>query len=87
VSYPAFQSRVLPRLTAQGPDNGAAAKLSAMHPFRAYNLLRGGARYRQAELLKALHGIHAMDVAGKTAGALDALRLETLVLDLCRPSA
>jgi len=87
VSYPAFQSRVLSRLAAPGPDNGAAAKLSAMHPFRAYNLLRGGARYRQAELLKALHGIHAMDVAGKTAGALDALRLETLVLDLCRPTA
>jgi DNA polymerase III subunit delta len=84
VAYPGFQSRILPRLAGAGPDDGSAAKLSAMHPFRAYNLVRAAARYSQDELLRALRAMHALDLAGKTAGALDAVALETLLLDLCR---
>ncbi len=83
LSYPAFQSRVLPKLSADAPKDGSAAKLSAMHPFRAYNLLRSGARYNVEELVQALRTMHALDLAGKAGGSLDAVALEGLILSLC----
>ena len=82
LSYPAFQSRVLPRL-AEGADDGSAAKLRGMHPFRAFNLLKGASRYPLPELLRALAAIHALDLAGKTTGQLDGVALEGLILGLC----
>jgi DNA polymerase-3 subunit delta len=84
VSYAAFQARIVPRLSAEGEeDDGSAAKLKAMHPFRAFNLLKAAGRYRLEELLRALSAIHEADLALKTSGQPESLILENLVLGLC----
>ena len=83
-TYAAFQGRVLPRLAAEaGEDDGSAAKVREMHPFRAFNLLRAADRFTQAELLRALTAIHDADLALKSTGQPDGAILETLALALC----
>jgi DNA polymerase-3 subunit delta len=87
LSYATFQGRVLPGLTAGDDPDGAGARIGAMHPFRAYNVLRSAARFSQAELLAGLSAIHDADLALKTSGQPDDLILEPLVLSLCvRPT-
>jgi len=82
--YATFQARILPRLSADDkPDDGSAAKLKGMHPFRAYNLLKAASRYRLEELLWALSAAHEADLALKTSGQAESLILENLVLRLC----
>jgi DNA polymerase III delta subunit len=84
-TYATFQARVLPRLAADaGEDDGAAAKLRAMHPFRAFNLLKAANRFAQAELLRGLAAIHDADLALKNSGQAEGVILETLALALCR---
>ena len=84
LSYATFQARVLPRLSADdGADDGAAAKLKGMHPFRAFNLLKAAGRYRLEELLGGLSAIHEADLTLKTSGHPESLILEHLVLSLC----
>jgi DNA polymerase-3 subunit delta len=84
MAYGGFQSRVVPRLAADaGPDDGSAAKLRAMHPFRAFNLLKAANRFRLADLLRGLDAIHQADLALKTTGQAEGVILETLVLTLC----
>jgi DNA polymerase-3 subunit delta len=88
MTFAAFQARHLPRLsTEDGEDDGSAARLKAMHPFRAFNLLKAAGRYRLEELLGALSAIHDADLAFKTSGQPDSLILEQLVLSLCAGEA
>jgi DNA polymerase III subunit delta len=85
VPYAAFQARVLPRLAANAEtDDGSAAKIREMHPFRAFNLLKAASRFTQAELVRGLDAIHDADLALKTGGQPDGMILETLALTLCR---
>ena len=80
-----FQSRLLPLLTkAVEGDDGAASKLAAMRPFRAFNLLKGAARFSFAELEERLEAIHETDLTLKTSGHPAELLLEQLLLGICR---
>jgi DNA polymerase-3 subunit delta len=84
--YATFQARVLPRLVAEGgADDGSAAQIRAMHPFRAFNLLKAASRFTRAELVGGLRGIHEADLALKTTGQSENVILESLTLALCRP--
>jgi DNA polymerase III delta subunit len=88
MTFAAFQARHLPRLSAEDEDDdGSAARLKAMHPFRAFNLLKAAGRYRLEELLGALAAIHDADLSLKTSGQPDSLILEQLVLGLCAGEA
>jgi len=80
-----FQPRLLPLLTrpVEG-DDGAASKLVAMKPFRAFNLLRGAARFSLTELERSLEAIHETDLTLKTSGHPAELLLEQLLLGICR---
>jgi DNA polymerase-3 subunit delta len=85
VPYAAFQARVLPRLAADAEtDDGSAAKIREMHPFRAFNLLKAASRFTEAELVRGLDAIHDADLALKTGGQPDGMILETLALTVCR---
>jgi DNA polymerase III subunit delta len=82
--YGTFQARVLPRLAAAGEtDDGSAAKIRDMHPFRAFNLLKAAGRFAQTELVRGLCAVHDADLALKTTGQPEGLILETLALTLC----
>jgi DNA polymerase-3 subunit delta len=82
--YAMFQARVLPRLTADAEaDDGSAARIREMHPFRAFNLFKAAGRFAEAELVRGLSAVHAADLALKTAGQPEHLTLETLALSLC----
>ncbi len=82
-SYPAFQHRLLPRLQEPGAAEDGAAALARMHPFRAYNLLRGASRFSLAGLLAALQGVHEADLALKGSGQPEELIIERLLLRIC----
>ena len=86
LGYPAFQGRLLPKLGAAGPEPEAAARLAAMHPFRAFNLLRSAARFPLRSLLDGLVAIQEADLALKTSGPPEALLVEALLLRLCTVS-
>ena len=84
VTYATFQARVLPRLAADDEtDDGSAAKIRGMHPFRAFNLLKAASRFTQVELVRGLEAIHDADLALKTGGQPEGLILEGLALTLC----
>ena len=86
--YATFQARILPRLFADdGEDDGSVAVVKAMHPFRAFTLLKAAGRYRLEELLWALSAIHEADLALKTSGQPESLILENLVFRLCAGEA
>ncbi len=82
--FPAFQSRVLP-LLAKGreTDDGSAAKLQAMKPYRAFNLLKAATGFSMAALVRGLEAIHETDLALKTTGHPEALLVEELAITLC----
>ena len=85
MAYAVFQARVLPRLAADTEtDDGSAAKIREMHPFRAFNLLKAASRFTQAELVRGLGAIHDADFALKTSGQSEGVILETLAFTLCR---
>jgi DNA polymerase-3 subunit delta len=81
--YPAFQSRILPRLTQEAEAADGAATLAGMNPFRAFNLLRGAARFSLEELVGALAGIQETDLSLKTSGHPPEWLLETLLIRVC----
>jgi DNA polymerase-3 subunit delta len=82
--FPAFQERVLPLLATEAEgDDGSAAKLLAMKPFRAFNLLKAAARFSAPELLRALEAMHETDLLLKTSGHPEDLLLERLLLTVC----
>jgi len=84
MTYAAFQGRVVPRLAADaGAEDGSAAKVREMHPFRAFNLLKAACRFTQVELVRALTAIHDADLALKSTGQPEGMVLETLALALC----
>lgn len=84
MAFPAFQARMLPRLKeASEGDDGSAAQLAEMHPFRAFQMLRSASRFSQAELLRALEMIHETDLALKTSGHPESLLLEQLLITMC----
>jgi DNA polymerase-3 subunit delta len=84
VTYATFQGRVLPRLAAdEETDDGSAAKIRGMHPFRAFNLLKAAGRFTQAELVRGLEAVHDADLALKTSGQPEGLILEALAVTLC----
>jgi DNA polymerase-3 subunit delta len=83
--FPSFQFRLLPLLTkAVEGDDGAASKLVAMKPFRAFKLLQGAARFSLTELEESLEAIHETDLALKTSGHPAELLLEQLLIGICR---
>ncbi|MBI2162810.1 MAG: hypothetical protein HYU32_01515 [candidate division NC10 bacterium] len=83
LAYGAFQSRVLPRLQRKVEgDDGSAARLLEMHPFRAFNTLKGATRYSLSELVRALTAIHETDLALKSSGAPEGLLMERLLLSI-----
>jgi DNA polymerase-3 subunit delta len=82
--FDTFRFRVLPRLKEpRDGDDGSAAKLLAMNPFRAFNLLKGASRFPLEILLRGLEAIHETDLALKTSGHPEALLLEQLLIKLC----
>lgn len=82
--FPAFQSRVLPLLGQQPEgDDGSAARLLAMKPFRAFNLLKAATRFTLPELVQALEAIHEADLALKTSSHPEDLLVERLLLSIC----
>ena len=82
--FPAFQSRVLPRLKeAREGDDGSAARLVVMHPFRAFSLLKSASRFSQPELLHALETIQETDLALKTSGHPEGILMEQLLITVC----
>jgi DNA polymerase-3 subunit delta len=82
--FEAFRVRVLPRLKEpREGDDGSAAKLLEMNPFRAFQLLKGASRFSLDGLLEGLEAIHETDLALKTSGHPEGLLLEQLVLALC----
>jgi len=82
LTFPAFQARVLPRLVGGEDADGSGARIRAMHPFRAFNLLKSATRFSRQELLVGLSAIHDADLALKTSGQPDVLVLEPLLLHL-----
>lgn len=82
--YPAFQARILPLLAkgAEG-DDGSAARLLAMKPFRAFSLLKAATAFSMADLVRALEAIHETDLALKTSGHPEDLLIERLLLSVC----
>lgn len=84
MAFPAFQARILPRLKeASEGDDGSAAQLAEMHPFRAFQMLRSASRFSQAELLRALGILHETDLTLKTSGHPEGLLLEQLLITIC----
>ncbi len=83
LTFPAFRARVLPRLEQAGADVEGVAALRGMNPFRAFNLLRGAARFSMRELVAGLEAVHDADMALKTSGMPENLVLEPLLLRLC----
>jgi DNA polymerase-3 subunit delta len=82
--FETFRFRVLPRLKEpRDGDDGSAAKLLDMNPFRAFNLLKGASRFSLDCLIRGLESIHETDLALKTSGHPEALLLEQLLLKLC----
>jgi DNA polymerase-3 subunit delta len=82
--FPAFQARVLPLLAKEVEgDDGSAAKLLAMKPFRAFNLLKAATRFSAPGLLRALEAMHETDLSLKTSGHPEDLLLERLLLSVC----
>ncbi len=81
--YPAFHSRILPRLTQGAEAEDGAAALARMNPFRAFNLLRGAARFSLEELLEALAGIQETDLSLKTSGHPEEWLMEALLIRIC----
>ena len=82
--FETFRFRVLPRLKEpRDGDDGSAAKLLDMNPFRAFNLLKGGSRFSLDRLIHGLEAIHETDLTLKTSGHPEALLLEQLLLKLC----
>lgn len=83
MAYGTFQSRVLPRLQKKVEgDDGSAAKLLEMHPFRAFNVLKGATRYSLSELVRALEAIHETDLALKSSGSPEDLLMERLLISI-----
>lgn len=83
LSFPAFQSRLLPRLREGQEEQPWLASLLAGHPFRVYNLLRASARFSTEGLRSRLEAVAETDLALKTSGQPEALLLERLLLTLC----
>jgi DNA polymerase-3 subunit delta len=82
--YEAFRGRVLPALAKEaGGEDSATAKLLGLNPFRAYNLLRGAARFQMRTLLAGIGAVRDADLALKSAGQPEAFVLEQLLLRLC----
>jgi len=82
--FETFRFRVLPRLKEpRDGDDGSAAKLLDMNPFRAFNLLKGGSRFSLDRLIHGLEAIHETDLALKTSGHPEALLLEQLLIKIC----
>ena len=84
VPFPAFQARILPLLAKEAEgDDGSAAKLMAMKPFRAFNLLKAATRFSLPELMRDLEAIHEADLLLKTSGHPEDLIMERLLLAMC----
>jgi len=84
ISFETFRVRVLPRLKEpREGDDGSAARLLEMTPFRAYHLLRGASRFSLARLIQGLEAIHETDLTLKTSGHPEALLLEQLLIKIC----
>jgi len=84
IPFETFRFRVLPRLKEpREEDDGSAAKLLEMNPFRAFNLFKGASRFSLDRLLQGLEAIHETDLALKTSGHPEALLLEQLLITLC----
>lgn len=85
MEYGAFQARVWE------PGKAAAASspdpsFFAMHPFRAFNMLRGASRFAMEELTGAIERLFEADLHLKSTGLDPARLLETALFDLCRPA-
>lgn len=83
-SFSAFQARVHPGLSKPvDGDDGTASTLAAMHPFRAYTLLKSASQFSLSELTGALEAIREADLALKTASPPEALLIERLLITIC----
>ncbi|HEY7676886.1 MAG TPA: DNA polymerase III subunit delta [Candidatus Methylomirabilis sp.] len=83
LDYGAFRARIWEpaRVAAAGGD----AAFFAMHPFRAYSLLRGASRFAMDDLMGAIQLLFETDLRMKSTGLDPARLLEVLLFDLCRP--
>ncbi len=84
VTFEIFRSRILPRLRQEiEGDDGSAAKLLTMNPFRAFTLARAASRFSAQGLLGALEAVHDADLTLKTSGQSESLIMEQLLIRLC----
>lgn len=82
LSYPAFQSRVLPKI-----DPESTAAFGKSHPFVVYKRLQDAARLSARSLRQALIRLSEIDLRLKSTRTDPALLLEQFVIDWCRPTA
>jgi DNA polymerase-3 subunit delta len=84
VPFEVFRGRILLGLSKEpGGEDSATAKLLRLNAFRAYNLLKGAARFPMSRLLAALAAVRDADLSLKSSGQPEALVLEQLLLRLC----
>lgn len=84
LDYGAFRARVWEpaRAAAAGGEPG----FFALHPYRAYSVLRGASRFAMDDLVRAMALLFETDLRLKTTGLDPARLLEVLLFDLCRPA-
>jgi DNA polymerase-3 subunit delta len=84
LDYAAFRARIWEPARAAAAEGEAG--FFAMHPFRAYSLLRGASRFAMDDLLRAIQLLFETDLRMKSTGLDPARLLEVLLFDLCRPA-
>jgi DNA polymerase III delta subunit len=82
LSYPNFQSRVLPRV-----DEETQMAFGKAHPFVLYKRFQDASRLQAAALRRALQRLADIDRRLKSTRTDAALLLESFVIDWCRPQA
>ncbi len=85
MEYGAFQARVWEPGKATAASAGDTA-FFAMHPFRAFNVLRGASRFTMDELTRAIERLFEADLQLKSTGLAPARLLETALFDICCPA-
>lgn len=79
--YAVFRDRLLPALTDAEREG-----FGTLHPYVLYQCLQNASRIPGAVLERGLLALQSMDIALKSTSTPAAVRLESFVLDFCRPA-
>lgn len=85
MDYGAFHARVWEAGKAEAASIGDPTFFT-MHPFRAFNVLKGASRFTLDELTRALERLFEADLQLKSTGLDPARLLEIALFDICRPN-